>query len=124
MSRDLPPRPGFSFPGPVPREALEYFRGKDLRPGFSYLDVWGQEHAHAFTVAKALQLDVLDDLRDGVERAIAEGRTYRQFAGELTPLLQKRDGGASASNSIRSPASAASSSSAARAGCAPSTGPT
>ena len=47
------PKTGFSFPGPVPREALDYFRAKDLRPGFDYRDVWGSEHAHAFTVAKA-----------------------------------------------------------------------
>ena len=84
------PKPGFSFPGPVPREALAYFRAKDLRPGFDYRDVWGQEHAHAFTVAKAIQLDVLDDLREAVDEALAEGKTFRQFSKDLTPTLQKK----------------------------------
>ena len=83
------PKPGFSFPGPVPREALDYFRAKDLRPGFDYRDVWEQEHAHAFTVAKAIQLDVLDDLREAVEQALAEGKTFRQFSKNLAPVLQK-----------------------------------
>ena len=84
------PKPGFSFPGPVPREALDYFRAKDLRPGFDYRDVWGSEHAHAFTVAKAVQLDVLDDMREAVESALAQGQTFRQFSKELTPTLQKK----------------------------------
>ena len=84
------PKPGFSFPGPVPREALAYFRAKDLRPGFDYRDVWGQEHAHAFTVAKAIQLDVLDDLREAASEALAEGKTFRQFSKDLTPTLQKK----------------------------------
>ena len=84
------PKPSFSFPGPVPREALAYFRAKDLRPGFDYRDVWGQEHAHAFTVAKAIQLDVLDDLREAASEALAEGKTFRQFSKDLTPTLQKK----------------------------------
>ncbi len=72
-------KPGLVFPGPVPQsvpgEALAYFQAKDLRPGFDYRDVWEQEHAHAFTVAKAIQLDVL---REAVEQALDEGsRTVR-----------------------------------------------
>ena len=84
------PKPDFSFPGPVPREALDYFRAKDLRPGFDHRDVWGAEHAHAFTVAKAVQLDILDDMREAVEAALAEGKTFRQFSKDLTPILQKK----------------------------------
>ena len=84
------PKPGFRFPGPVPREALEYFRAKDIRPGFDHRDVWRQEHASAFTAAKAMQLDVLDDLRDTVDSALAEGKTYRRFAAEITPTLQRK----------------------------------
>lgn len=73
---------------PVPKEALRYFRRRDLRPGFDYRDVWLQEHAHAFTVAKAMELDLLDDIRRGLDRALAQGKTLRQFTAELIPLLQ------------------------------------
>ena len=38
----------------IPRQALEYIRNKKLRPAFSYKDVWNEEHATAFTVAKAM----------------------------------------------------------------------
>ena len=87
---ERPPRPGFSFPGPPPREALTFFRRKDLRVGFSYQDVWLEEHTHAFTVAKATRLDLLDDIRTAVDTALSEGQTFRQFQKGLTPVLQAR----------------------------------
>ncbi len=80
--------PEFNFPGVVSKDALDYFRTKDLRVGFNYKDVWGQEHAHAFTVAKATQLDVLDDIRGAVDDALANGKTFAQFKKDLTPTLQ------------------------------------
>jgi hypothetical protein len=47
------------LPTIIPKEALAYLKNKKLQPGFSYKDVWHEEHATAFTVAKAMQLDVL-----------------------------------------------------------------
>ena len=76
--------------GPVPRDALAYFRDKDLRVGFDYQDVWGQEHAHSFTVAKAMKMDILDDVRAGLDEALAEGKTFRDFSRELKPKLQEK----------------------------------
>ena len=83
-------RPGFRFPGPPPKEALDYFRERDLRPGFPYRDVWLEEHAYAFTVAQAMEMDLLEDIRAEIDRAIAEGRTLAQFQKDLTPILRKR----------------------------------
>ena len=87
---DRPKRPGFQFPAPAPREALEYFRFRGLKTGFDYRDVWREEHALAFTVAKAMEVDLLKDIRAEIDKAIAEGRTLRQFQKDLTPILQKR----------------------------------
>ena len=47
----------------IPKEALDYIKNKNLKVGFSYKDVWNEEHATAFTVAKAMQIDVLSDLK-------------------------------------------------------------
>ena len=84
------PKPGYRFPGPVPREALDYFRGKGFQPSFSWLDVWREEHAWAFSVAKAAEQDLLVDLRGAVDRALAEGRTFREFSRDLTPILEEQ----------------------------------
>lgn len=77
-----------SSPGPVPTEAIHYFRNKVNVPGFDYRDIWKDEHAHAFTVAKAMQMDVLTSIRDSLDKALANGQTFRQFAKDLTPTLQ------------------------------------
>ena len=43
----------------------------------------------AFTVAKAARLDVLSTLRTALDRALAAGRTRRQFAREIEPELRR-----------------------------------
>ena len=74
----------------IPKQALDYIKNKSLHPAFSYKDVWNEEHATAFTVAKAMQLDVLSDIKTAVEKAIENGTTFEQFKKELKPtLIQK-----------------------------------
>lgn len=77
-------------PGPVPKEALVYFRAKGWKIGFDWQDVWQAEHAHAFTVAKAMELDLLADIREAVDQALDQGQTFQEFKKQLAPLLQNR----------------------------------
>lgn len=72
----------------VPQEAIDYFRGKGVQPGFSYLDVWREEHAYAFTVAREIRLDVLADVRDSLDKALVEGQSFRTWEKALTPTLR------------------------------------
>ncbi len=76
-------------PGPVPKEALTFFRAKGFKIGFDHRDVWAQEHATAFTVAKAMNMDILTAIRGSVDNALEMGMTYREYSQQLTPLLQK-----------------------------------
>lgn len=69
--------------GPVPEEALAYFRDKSLRPGFSYLDVWRQEHTYAFTVAKLMEEELLGTVQDSLETALADGVPFKQWAKDI-----------------------------------------
>lgn len=73
-----------------PQEAIDYFRAKGYKVGFDYRDVWQQEHQSAFTVAKAMELDLLVDIRAAVDAALANGTTLKQFRDELRPNLIKR----------------------------------
>ncbi len=77
-------------PGPPPEDALEWFRAKGLKIGFDWRDVWREEHAAAFTVAKIMRLDLLADVRAEVDRALAEGLTFRDFQKRLAPMLQEK----------------------------------
>jgi hypothetical protein len=72
---------------PAP-EVLRYFRAKRLTPSFDWRDVWANEHAVAFTVAKAVKLDVLETLRQAVDDAIAKGETFASFRANLEPKLR------------------------------------
>ncbi|MGR3433501.1 MAG: phage head morphogenesis protein [Shimia sp.] len=86
---DYPDRPGYSFqPGPPP-EVSRFFRTKGVRSTFSWQDVEPEEHAVAFTVAKAMQADVLSAIREELQRAIDGGVPYQQFARELQPRLER-----------------------------------
>ncbi|WP_205894928.1 phage head morphogenesis protein, partial [Metapseudomonas otitidis] len=73
-----------------PAEAIEYFRQKGVAIGFDYRDVWQAEHQAAFTVAKVLQLDILQDIRAEIDRALVEGTTLQDFRKRLTPALQEK----------------------------------
>uniref|UniRef100_A0A6H1ZD07 Putative capsid morphogenesis protein n=1 Tax=viral metagenome TaxID=1070528 RepID=A0A6H1ZD07_9ZZZZ len=73
-----------------PAEAIEYFRQKGFAVGFDYRDVWQGQHQSAFTVAKAMQLDLLQDIRAEVDRALAEGTTLQDFQKRLMPNLQTK----------------------------------
>lgn len=85
-----PVRPGFRFPGPVPKEALEFFQAKKLRPSFSHLDVAAEEHALNFTVAKSVGYDILGDVHGALVEHLEGGGTLRTFEKQLTPILQKK----------------------------------
>lgn len=70
-----------------PPEAMAYLEGKGFKTSFHWQDTWAEEHAHAFTVAKAMEMDVLQAIRDDVHRAMRDGIPFEQFRQELTPRL-------------------------------------
>lgn len=62
-----------------PPEVTRYFDDKGLKPSFSWLDVFGAEHANAFTVAKATELELLGLFKSSISRAIAEGQGFETW---------------------------------------------
>lgn len=69
----------------VPAEVTSYFDGKTSTPAFSWADVWAEEHAYKFTVAKAVELDVLNAFRSTISTAISEGQGFESWK----PLIEK-----------------------------------
>lgn len=72
----------------TPAEAIAWFRAKGYQFGFSWQDVEKEEHGRGFTVAKAMTRDILETIREVVDRAIAEGETLKTFSKELRPRLE------------------------------------
>lgn len=73
-----------------PKEAIAFFRQKGFKIGFNHQDVWQEEHQAAFTVAKAMSVDVLKAIRSAVDDALANGTTFRDFRKNLKPVLQQK----------------------------------
>ncbi|MAI62421.1 MAG: hypothetical protein CBB87_08095 [Micavibrio sp. TMED27] len=79
MSDALPIKP--------PKEAIDFFRKKGYKTSFSWQELWHEEHAYSFTVAKAMRADILQDIRTAMDEAIASGQTFKQFRENLEPTL-------------------------------------
>jgi SPP1 gp7 family putative phage head morphogenesis protein len=75
--------------GPPPKEASDFFKKKGLRPAFSYRDVWAQEHALAFTVAKLMEIDLLGKVQDSIQKAIDDGTTLETFKKNVKPTMDE-----------------------------------
>lgn len=73
-----------------PKEAIDAFRKKGYKITFDYHEMQREEHAYNFTVAKATSLDILQDIRQSVDKAIADGVVFKDFAKDLKPVLQEK----------------------------------
>ena len=73
-----------------PEEAIRHFRAKGDRIAFSWLDTDAATHLRAFTVAKAMKMDVLSDIREAVDAAIADGESFSRFRNRLQETLVKK----------------------------------
>jgi uncharacterized protein with gpF-like domain len=77
-------------PDIIPKTALDYSKNKKLTPAFSYKDVWHEEHATGFTVAKATRLDALSDLHNAVINAVEHGQSFETFKKNIKSTLTQK----------------------------------
>ncbi|GHV56998.1 phage morphogenesis protein [Deltaproteobacteria bacterium] len=77
--------------GIPPAEAIKLIKAKgfDLLPSFSWKDVWAETHAAAFTVAKSAGFNILGDVYQAVREAQEGKLTFKEFAAQLQPVLEK-----------------------------------
>ncbi len=81
--------PGFLI-GLPPKKAIEYFQKKSNALSWNWWDVWQSEHNKVFTVAKVTKMDILQDIRDIIQKSIKSGTTFRDFQKELEPKLKAK----------------------------------
>ena len=73
-----------------PAEAIEHFRRKKYHTAFDWRDTDAALHLRSFTVAKAMRVDILGDIREAVDAAMAEGMSFEGFRASLEPTLRKK----------------------------------
>lgn len=71
------------------REQAEFFRRKLNLPTNAWTDVYEREHDFAFVVAGANRDDLVQDFRQAVEKAIADGATLEAFRKDFDRIVAK-----------------------------------
>lgn len=74
----------------APSLAIKYFKNKNNKFTWDWYELWQDAHKKSFTVAKVMREDILKDIRSALDKALEEGKTFKDFSKELKPTLQKR----------------------------------
>lgn len=73
-----------------PVEAIEHFERKGYHIGFDWRETEAANHIRSFTVAKAMETDILVEIRTAVDGAIRDGETFNDFRNRLEPFLRRK----------------------------------
>jgi len=73
--------------GLPPEKAIKYFESKGNKITWDWREQLQMNNHLAFTVAKVAQMDILQDMRKGISRALKDGITFDKFKKELLPRL-------------------------------------
>lgn len=70
-------------------EAIEFFRGKINLATRTWKDIWKAMHARSFVVAGAMKEDLIQDLREAVQKGIADGTTLAEFRKDFDGIIER-----------------------------------
>jgi hypothetical protein len=83
-------KPGLAFGFDLPfAEQIEFFRQKINLPTAAWDDITKSAHDRSWVVAGATKADLLDDLRQAVDKAISTGTTLRTFRKDFRAIVAK-----------------------------------
>jgi len=72
-------------------EAVRALAGReDILPKKAFVALTEAARARAWTMARVTDLRVLKDMQRAVERAVAEGQSYREFVGSIIDTMRRR----------------------------------
>lgn len=74
----------------APDQAVKWFENKGDKLSWNWFEVWQEQHAKAFTVAKSMSFDILADVRQATEQALKQGLTSSQYRSLLTNKLKAK----------------------------------
>jgi GNAT superfamily N-acetyltransferase len=72
------------------KEQIAFWRAKELVPTERWNDLVREQHDTAFTVAGAMQADLLSDLHQAVTKAIEQGTTLAEFTRNFEAIVAAR----------------------------------
>lgn len=87
MNEDFP---FYFLLGLKPEEAIAYLKSKKYKFTWDWHEMLNEAHNSAFTVAKVMKQDILEDIKLALQDAQERGLTLEQFRRQLEPLLRKK----------------------------------
>lgn len=73
----------------TPQDAIDYLsKRQKTELSWHWSDVQKQEHMRSFTVAKMTSATLLDDVRQSLDKAMAEGQSFQEWRKDIIPKLQ------------------------------------
>lgn len=72
------------------QEQIDFLRQKVRVPTQTYKDLTQAQHDRAFTVAGAMKADLLADLHNAVQKAVADGQAFHEFQAQFDDILAKK----------------------------------
>lgn len=77
--------------GLPPGDTVRAFEARDaLRATVNWSEMWQEDHARAFTVAKVAKLDMLAEIQASLADVLQNGGTFEQWQGNLVPYLRNQ----------------------------------
>ncbi len=76
--------------GLAPKEAIAYLQAKGYNLSFDYNEMSKEAHHKAFTVAKVMRLDLLNDIHGSITDAMQNGTRFEDWKKALIPTLEKK----------------------------------
>ncbi|MBQ3922296.1 MAG: minor capsid protein, partial [Spirochaetales bacterium] len=70
-----------------PEEIVDFFKAKGCRITWDWQDDWQECQAKSFTVAKVMEMDILQDIKNELVRALDSGETLQTFKKNLESVL-------------------------------------
>lgn len=70
-------------------EAIAFFRNKTSIPTEKWNDLWLDAHSQGFMIAGAMEGELLSDIRDAVDQAIAAGTTLADFRKQWDAIVER-----------------------------------
>ena len=71
------------------QEQIDFLQQKVRLPSLTYRDLNSRNHDRAFVVAGAMKADLLKELHDAVNKAVADGQSFKQFQDGFDDVLGK-----------------------------------
>lgn len=76
--------------GLPPEKAIAFFEAKGYKITWNWKEQANAAESQAFTVAKAMRMDILQDIKGAVQKGLDDGVTFREFRKQLEPKLQAK----------------------------------